>query len=90
VIAAHEADGDVHEGVDHAVGWARFLRAVTETEDFARAGRVDVHAERVRRWPSMRGFGPDLLRSFRFEGARSASGLPRQARSSMSSLRTGH
>lgn len=29
VIAAHESDGDVHDAVDHAVGWARFLRAVT-------------------------------------------------------------
>jgi hypothetical protein len=27
VIAAHETDGDVHDAIDHAVGWARLPRA---------------------------------------------------------------
>lgn len=77
VIAAHEADGDVHEAVDHAVGWAHFLRAVAETADLADGDRVDMRAELVRRWSALRQFAPAVLRSIAFEGARSASGLLR-------------
>lgn len=75
VIAAHESDGDVHDAVDHAVGWARFLRAVTETADLADSDRIDMRAELVRRWSALRQFAPAVLRSFTFEGARSAAGL---------------
>lgn len=75
VIAAHEADSDVHDAVDHAVGWARFLRAVAETADLADSDRVDMRAELVRRWSALRRFAPAVLRNFIFEGACSASGL---------------
>ncbi|PJA60516.1 MAG: hypothetical protein CO163_03330 [Rhodobacterales bacterium CG_4_9_14_3_um_filter_71_31] len=75
VIAAHESDGDVHDAIDHAVGWARFLRAVTETEGVAASEHVDMRAELVRRWPALRQFAPTVLRTFSFEGARSATGL---------------
>jgi TnpA family transposase len=79
VIAAHEADGDVHDAVDHAVGWARFLRAVAETADLADGERIDMRAELVRRWSALRQFAPAVLRSIAFEGARSASGRLRAA-----------
>jgi hypothetical protein len=49
VIAAHETDGDVHDAIDHAVGWPRFLRAVTETEGIAASEHVDMRTELVRR-----------------------------------------
>jgi TnpA family transposase len=77
VIAAHDSDGDIHDAVDQAVGWARFLSAVAETEGLAASDRIDMRAELVRRWSSLRLFAPDVLRSFSFEGARSASGLLR-------------
>jgi TnpA family transposase len=77
VIAAHDADGDVHEAVDRAVGWARFLRAVRETEDLAGSGSADMRAELLRRWPALRRFAPALLGGFTFEGARGAVGLLR-------------
>lgn len=77
VIAAHEADGDVHDAVDHAVGWARFLRAVAETAHLGDSDHVDMRAELVRRWSALRQFAPAVLRNFTFEGGRSASGLLR-------------
>lgn len=75
VIAAHESDGDVHDAVDHAVGWARFLRAVAETEGVTESDRVDMRAELVRRWSALRKFAPAVLHTFTFEGARSTTGL---------------
>jgi TnpA family transposase len=77
VIAAHEADSDVHDAVDHAVGWARFLRAVSETAGLADSNRIDMRAELVRRWSALRQFAPAVLRGFTFEGAPNASGLLR-------------
>ena len=75
MIAAHEGDTDPVAAVDLAVGWARFLRAVAEAEGVARPETLDVRAELVRRWPTMRQFAPALLDAFEFEGAPSASNL---------------
>lgn len=75
VIAAHENDDDVHDAVDGAVGWARFLRAVAETAGLADTDRTDMRAELAQRWSALRQFGPAVLRAFTFEGARSATGL---------------
>ena len=60
MIAAHEGDADPVAAVDLAVGWARFLRAVAEAEGLARPETLDVRADLVRRWPTMRQFAPEV------------------------------
>jgi len=75
MIAAHEDDTDPVVSVDLAADWARFLRAVAEAEGLARPETLDVRAELIRRWPTMRQFAPILLDAFEFDGAPSASSL---------------
>lgn len=75
VIVAREGGTDAAEAVEQAVGWAPFLRAVAEAEDLARPEAVDMRAELVGRWPTIRRFTPVLLEAFDFEGAAGTAGL---------------
>ncbi|NOG74063.1 Tn3 family transposase [Roseicella sp. DB1501] len=75
VIAAREGGTDAADAVEQAVGWAPFLRAVAEAEDLARPEAIDMRAELVGRWPTMRRFAPALLETFDFEGATGTAGL---------------
>jgi TnpA family transposase len=75
VIAAHEHDADPVAAVEQAVGWVPFLGAVAKAETLARPETVDLRAELVRRWPSLRPFAPALLDAFAFEGAPAAANL---------------
>jgi hypothetical protein len=77
VVQAHETDRDAFDAVEASIGWARFLRAVSETEAMTAVDRTDLRAELIERWPAMRRFSPALLQAFTFEGGRSVAGLLR-------------
>lgn len=77
VVQAHETDRDAFDAVEASIGWARFLRAVSETEAMTAVDRTDLRAELIERWPAMRHFSPALLQAFTFEGGRSVAGLLR-------------
>jgi hypothetical protein len=61
MIAAHEHDADPVAAVEQAVGWVPFLGAVAKAETLAQPETLDVRAELVRRWPSLRPFAPPRL-----------------------------
>lgn len=75
VVQAHEADTATFDAVEASVGWARFLRALSQTEAMTAVDRTDLRAELIERWPAMRRFAPTLLEAFDFEGGRSAASL---------------
>jgi TnpA family transposase len=66
LIAAHAARTDIVEAIDQAIGWERFIAAVTEADSVVTNMHDDDLTEVIERYPTIRKVMLAFLNAFRF------------------------
>ena len=75
LIKARTAGDDLEEAIEEHMGWAGFIRAVSQAEAAIGPDAPDPKTELLSRYNFIRQFSPTLLDAFEFRGSRSAASL---------------